>query len=1165
MVTEGYFSNNGHVRIRSRSPHRARRHDRYSLTAVVAAAFALVASLLVAPAATAVTPAAAATPAAAVDSAIVQSASVVGFNAENLMSDSVFYDGAAMTAAEIQAFLDAKIGACRNGKCLNVLTAGISSRTAVYSQSTGNLICSAIQGGSMPVSELIYRVQVACGISAKVILVTLQKEQGLTTSKEPSDWNLKAAMGASCPDTAPCDPAFAGVGPQILKGTQQLKTYKAANFAKQPGVNFIGYSPNAACGGTNLNIQNYATAALYNYTPYQPNAAALAAGYGLGDGCSSYGNRNFYNYFTAWFGSTQGEALQLLQVSGTSNRYLVSGGSRWSLSTPELAAQFAWIAGVREVSATELNAYADKGEAERGIRTRSGIVYVLDSGQRLRVHDIYQLGDIGWDYGELPVADDAQAARYPDGGYLERVVTAGGASWLVQGGARREVVDLGVLPRYGIPAVATRVSAAFFAGYPVTAPVTTAGVYRDATHPYRLQTEAGVYGVPDAASGTSVARMARELTAESFALLPASTTMPTRLTSGGRSYVMGEDGWLEVSSSDYPSTLAFTTLPAGAASGIPTIGRVTGPHFIRERSDSQVYLVSWGTLQAVSAAEQAWITRTYGVSSRVWTVLDGVVGDGISADGIVRTTAGVVYLLDGPRAYRFRDCAQVADWGGSCTASPVITSSELGKYAIAGTLSALVRVPTGTIWLPQSGQMRQVIDPAILARYGIPSTTTSVSSATAARLPVGVPVLAAGVYSDGSSARLLVTAQGQYSLTPEQSTGVMATARKLTSASFAMLPVTAPLASRIRSDGRSFVLTQEGWLEVPSATYGGDAMFTSLPSQAYTGIPIAGNETRPHFIRDAGTGQEFLVSGGAIQVVGGQAERAAITARYGVPAKVWPIVAGGVAGVAVSYDLVIKSEAGEVFLMDGNTRYRTTGCGAAAEFGKPCASLRVITAAQLATTNDGGNLAGLLRSPDGFAWLIQSGTKREVPDPRILAAYGIGTATTSVSANVLAALPLGPPVVGVGAYDDRAGDVRVVTGSGRTFSIPEASRIGVVTAGAWRISAPSLDLLPAEGELPTRIDTGSGAFVLSSEGWLSVTKGDYAPLAFTSIGARGTEGLPSAGAELRPHFVRAQGSETVYLASGGLSPAGDAAQRAWISATYGVPTKVWVVPAVAQR
>ncbi|UIN29880.1 hypothetical protein [Microbacterium binotii] len=241
-----------------------------------------------------------------IPTSIVKAADLSQFDPSNIISDKLFFDGNAMTAAEIQSFLDQRIGTCSNGKCLNVSTASVSSRDARVSSSTGNLICSAIQGGTMRVSELIYRVQVACGISAKVILVTLQKEQGLTTSRAPSDWNLNAAMGQACPDTAPCDPAFKGLGPQIVGGVTQLKTYSAARFGKQPGSNYIQYNPNAGCGGTTINIQNWATASLYTYTPYQPNAAALRAGYGLGDGCSSYGNRNFYQYYTDWFGSTQG-------------------------------------------------------------------------------------------------------------------------------------------------------------------------------------------------------------------------------------------------------------------------------------------------------------------------------------------------------------------------------------------------------------------------------------------------------------------------------------------------------------------------------------------------------------------------------------------------------------------------------------------------------------------------------------------------------------------------------------------------------------------------------------------------------------------------------------------------------------------------------------------
>src|SRR5690606_4180580 len=64
------------------------------------------------------------------------------------------------------------------------------------------------------------------------------------------------------------------------------------------------------CGGTYITPQSHATAALYNYTPYQPNDAALTDMYGSGDianpappNCSAFGNRNFWRMFNDWFGS----------------------------------------------------------------------------------------------------------------------------------------------------------------------------------------------------------------------------------------------------------------------------------------------------------------------------------------------------------------------------------------------------------------------------------------------------------------------------------------------------------------------------------------------------------------------------------------------------------------------------------------------------------------------------------------------------------------------------------------------------------------------------------------------------------------------------------------------------------------------------------------------
>ncbi|MFS0793931.1 hypothetical protein [Microbacterium sp. 1P10AE] len=221
-----------------------------------------------------------------------------------LIDDADFYDGNAMDADAIQRFLDDQIDECANDSCLNVLRAELPAREAIVSKDTGETICEAYDGGELTAAQIIDRVQRACGISAKVLLVTLQKEQSLVSgraARAPSSEALGAAMGARCPDDAPCDPGRAGFAAQIAQGATDLKAYRASQFMRQPGTHYIAYSPNPDCGGTDIEIRNHATAALYNYTPYQPNAAAIAARWDTGDSCSSYGNRNFALYWKLWF------------------------------------------------------------------------------------------------------------------------------------------------------------------------------------------------------------------------------------------------------------------------------------------------------------------------------------------------------------------------------------------------------------------------------------------------------------------------------------------------------------------------------------------------------------------------------------------------------------------------------------------------------------------------------------------------------------------------------------------------------------------------------------------------------------------------------------------------------------------------------------------------
>ena len=215
-----------------------------------------------------------------------------------IITDGLFYDAGAMSESAIQQFLVSK------GSGLANMVFSVNSRPRLVSESTGNLRCDAFEGGTLSAASIIYRAQSSCGISAKVILVTLQKEQGLITTGSPTQTALDRAMGYACPDTAPCAPTTLGFGNQVYSGTLQLNTYRASNFARQPGWQYVQYNPDTDCGGTQLYVQNYATAALYNYTPYQPNSAALGNLGGVGDDCSSYGNRNFWTFYTNWFGST---------------------------------------------------------------------------------------------------------------------------------------------------------------------------------------------------------------------------------------------------------------------------------------------------------------------------------------------------------------------------------------------------------------------------------------------------------------------------------------------------------------------------------------------------------------------------------------------------------------------------------------------------------------------------------------------------------------------------------------------------------------------------------------------------------------------------------------------------------------------------------------------
>ncbi len=230
------------------------------------------------------------------------------FDAGYIISDKNFYDSDAMTTKQIQTFLNKKVPTCHEdwsngpGDPIVCLKNYSQKTTAKASDS----FCKGYSVKTQTAAQIINGVARSCGVSQKVLLVLLQKETGLITHTYPSEWRYERATGFACPDTAPCDTQYEGFFNQLYNAARQYKIYQA--YPKSYGyvsgaTNLILYHPSTSCGRKSVYIANQATAGLYIYTPYTPNKAALDAGYGTGNSCSSYGNRNFFNYYSDWFGS----------------------------------------------------------------------------------------------------------------------------------------------------------------------------------------------------------------------------------------------------------------------------------------------------------------------------------------------------------------------------------------------------------------------------------------------------------------------------------------------------------------------------------------------------------------------------------------------------------------------------------------------------------------------------------------------------------------------------------------------------------------------------------------------------------------------------------------------------------------------------------------------
>ncbi|MDB5180428.1 MAG: hemagglutinin-like protein [Candidatus Saccharibacteria bacterium] len=634
-----------------------------------------------------------------------QPANAVGasdWKAGNIIDDAVFADSGSMSVSQIQDFLNKRVGTGSNGvagKCdtNGTRTSELGGGTrAQYGAANGNpapFTClkdyyevpkttpspgipannygnKPIPEGAKSAAQLIWDAARQHSISPKVLLIKLATESSgpLTSDDWPFLKQYTYAMGAHCPDSGPggsanCDSNYAGFSMQISEAAALLRYY--LNNMTQPwwsykkpyqNNNILWNVTQRNCGGSNVYIESKATAALYTYTPYQPNQAALNNMYGTGDNCSAYGNRNFWRVFNDWFGPTLGNSNFLRTVDNTT-LYLVSGDTKHPISDISMFGALYQLGGVGYVSQAYLDTKTTGSLLGRVIRSSDGTVYFYDAGIKLPFGSCAQVEAYGSSCGQSILLQDYQINSLAQGPSMTTVLGTTSGKLFYMDGTKHEVYDPASLSIVGME----NASVNFLNETALSNLSYGAPIVRQDTFIKDRSDESLLY----AYSGSTLRAVNRDAKQDTYLKTipsrPLDSTSISKLTQGtamggylkaadGTSYIVVDNGKIKVTTpAEWSASFVLTS--DAILNQIPTTSTLAGPYFFKTKSSGTVYFVSaaqkrpilgWADLLALSPNPTILTLPDYYAN----TIADGPFA--LGPGSLVKTANdATVYVIDG--------------------------------------------------------------------------------------------------------------------------------------------------------------------------------------------------------------------------------------------------------------------------------------------------------------------------------------------------------------------------------------------------------------------------------------------------------------------------------------------------------------------------------------
>jgi hypothetical protein len=639
-----------------------------------------------------------------------------------------------MTIAQIQSFLTSK-----NSVCLQSFQT--QSLNDANSDGLGDEPYGKGVDEKVSAATVIWQAAQLYKINPKVILVTLQKEQGLITREDCPSWRYNTALGYGCPDTAPCDNSAYGFTRQIDYGVWHFRGFYNDGYPTPPttpGNRYIAYNPNGACGGTTLSIQNRATAALYSYTPYQPNAATLAAPVGQVVNCGAYGNLNFWRYYTDWFGSTTNPHLDFFLIKSADSPavFLQTSAGKYYVPSGQMMAE--WGLGsteVKVVSQSLIDSLPSGPTMGRLLKDDWNNYFIVEDGRLHYVRDTSYLTLWGLTTGEA-VQSLGITYTLPSGSWAGRfaqdITQPTGSYWLIDSGKKHLITDASMLYQWRYtPDQLTTVSAAYLSAIPnatgdVSAFATngSSNFVVDSGRKLYLPSDTikkAFYGssAPVTYADTTLSFLPSE-TASQFTL-NTSTGQWFMLEGGKRHYIANgnlADLWGKKAGS------GLTSLSNGFMVNRTDGGNLS--YVVQTASPAAYWLIDGNKRYiADSATADAWLGE--GVSPPLYSdeSVAALPQNPINATSLVKVPSSpyTYIMLNGKRHYLSTPQAKAA-WTG--TTIPV-SMQLLGSVNEGAFLNYLIQTPGGQAYLLMEGK-KYPIDASFRDVWGVSATTPTVST-----------------------------------------------------------------------------------------------------------------------------------------------------------------------------------------------------------------------------------------------------------------------------------------------------------------------------------------------------------------------------------------------------------------------------------------------------